>query len=809
MRVQGTYQGMEILEGDIDFRVGMEPSKGWVTVLLSEMGGKLPTQVDAESMREQWNRKNRANPQIKASWRGSGDVDTFTTTFGATPPKGGNKLAGIWGDLVLQTFSGAAAGAQTEVKLENWFWLEAVIQHQHIKDGNQFNPTGDAVVRIELADERVLWDLGGSVQGRRNWVINDIEDSVAGKILEWDAVIENPQKVKELAAAVTEKDSSRPVLDPRTIWKFKVPYSVAMLVQECCENLPGPPKVAFPDSKKLLKLTPLSIDWKKATLAKTALDDMLTRYNLVLAPDYNKGFQIYERGESARAAGGGVLNAFSLEAELMGEEAIPNGTASLQLKPMAVEIIGERIIEEIACPHWVMVVKDDGIQTGHDQSGFARKVGRWVKAEEYLKDIGYSMEAASISLMANYDMHNSKVYDDIPEENKEKKEKIKATLRKHLFKSFMVAPSESTGGATVTSDTGVNGFRNFLPMILKRVGSVSHALNMPNMAIGREFTVFCDGWTPEKIRTVGQGPFYGNVPMEQVDADDIAQVDHKMGVITFREPRGSLAYLDKYNFSGSSGLVETILRETYDLFKNQASQLAGKLQQEFDTYLYRLPNRDYFDSTAAIRRAMNEFLRETAKADIPDAETMEISKKNLDATVARVIQNHKESLPLIGIGTPGGQQQFNLSEFKLIEPRILAIWGWERNFGRSDDYYRYITGVDTACPAFPLEVKGLVQYIDITGATNKPVLDVLAKISAEEFLEKRDKAIEGGMLRWAGFYPIALSGVVPEVSWRFSRETPEAETITHVNTYQHGIKGRPAALTTWTVYQKPLPKVGR
>lgn len=813
MHVRGTYQGMEILDGEFSLRVGVEPSRGWIRVALSEMGGKLPTAVDSESMRQQFNRRKKPNPQVKASWK-AGGVDTQTTTSGEFPPGGKNALAGIWGDLVLETFSGISDQASTKVVLKNIFWLEAVIEQKDMGGGGDQFSDGEAIVRIELADERVLWELGGSVFGHRNRTLNDISDSVAGKILEWDPAIEKPTAVKELAAAVTEKDTSRPVLDPRSLFRLKTPYLLAHLITDCLENLPGPPKVALPASGKVLKTTPYNIDWRAATLAKTALEDLLNRYNLVMAPDYNGGFQVYERGESARREGGGILNPFGeIATELWNEKSFPSGSASLQLKPLAIEVVGAPIVEEIACPHWMMVIKDDGIQTGHDQSGFVRKVGRWVKADEYLKDINYSMEAASISLMANFDMHASKVYDDIPIQDKEQKEKVKATLRKHLFKSFMVAPSEATGGTQVLADSGVNGFRNFLPMILKRVGSMSHGLNMPNMAIGRDFTVYCDGWTPERIRSVGTGPFYGNLPLEQVDMDDIAHVDAKAGVITFKEPRGSLAFLDKYVFTGSSGLVQAIIEETYGLWKDNATALAGKLQEQFDSFFYKFNGLgDYTDLTSTVRSAMNEYCRETAKIDIPDAETMAIAKKNISAAGARVVQKYKESVPLPGFlpGQIGNIHNFNLSEFKLVQPRILAIWGWERNFGRSDDYYRYVTGVDTGAPAFPLEVKSLVQFIDITGATNKPVLDVLAKMNAEEYLEKRDKALEGATIKAAGFHPVAPSGVIPEVAWRFSQQDgPEAETEVHVNRYQHGIRGRMAALATWSAFQKPLPKVSR
>lgn len=815
MHIKGTYQGMEILDGEFSFRVGVEPSRGWIRVLLSEMGGKLPTQVDADQMREQFNRKNIENPQIQASWQPIGQVtDTLSTVAGQPPPQGKNKLAGIWGDLVLSTQS-TGGGDGTSVTLQNIFWLEAVIEEQDLGQGGDQFAGGEGVVRIELADERVLWDLGGFLMGRRNFCLNDISDSVAGKILEWDPAIENPTAIRDIAAATTEKDTSRPILDPKTIFNFKTPYLLAQMLLECCEMLPGPPRFTLPDSGKVMKIGPYNVDYEGATLAKKCLEDLLNRYNLILAPDYNGGFQIYDRGESARSAGGGIADPFSgVAREFMSDKSIPSGSVSLQITPLAVEVVGERVIEEIACPHWTMVVKDDGIETGTDTSAFARKVGHWVLAEEYVKNFNYTLEQASLSLMANYEMHSSKVYDDIPITDKEKKEKIKATLRKHLFKSFMVSPLEGgePGQTKAASPIGVNQFRAFLPMILKRAGSMSHALNMPNMAIGRDFTLYCDGWTPDRIRRVGQGPFYGNVPLEQVDMDDLVHIDPKYGVITFKEPRGSLAFLDKYSFGSGSGLVQAVIEQTYGLWKDKASALAGKVQEQFDTFLYKMgENRSYYDTTSAIRLAMNEFMREVAKIEIPDAATLEISKRNIGVASANVIQNFKESLPILGLnpGQGGSVQNFNLSEMKLVTPRILGIWGWERNFGRSDDYYRYRTGLDPGSPPFPLKVPNLRQYIDITGATNKGVLDILAKMNADEYLEKRTSALEGATLKWAGFHPIALSGTIPEVAWRFSNQTGEAETETHVNRYQHGIKGRPAAVATWTAFQKPLPKVGR
>jgi hypothetical protein len=98
------------------------------------------------------------------------------------------------------------------------------------------------------------------------------------------------------------------------------------------------------------------------------------------------------------------------------------------------------------------------------------------------------------------------------------------------------------------------------------------------------------------------------------------------------------------------------------------------------------------------------------------------------------------------------------------------------------------------------------QFVDITGATNKNVLDVLAQMQVDNFLETREKAIAGSTIKSAGFWPVGLSGNIPEVAWRMSVQTADAETETHVDRYQHGIKGRPAATATWTAFQKPLPR---
>lgn len=798
MKVRGTYQDIPLLDGEFSLRDGFEPSRGWVRVLLSDLGGKLPTVAGIDEMRQQFNRLHRDKPKVAASWNPGNDVDTTTTNVGAPPPSGKNSLGGLWGDLIFETYD----GAETQVHLQNIFWIEAAIEDNDLGD------SGDAIVRIDICDERLLWDMGGYVTGWRNRTLNDIDHSVSGKILEWDPAVENPTAIQDMAAATTAKDTSRPILDPLTIYKQQTPYTLLNMLSECAQALPGPPRVAFPFSGKLYTKTAYNVNWKGGTPAKRAMEDLFNKYNLILSPDYNGGYQVYERGEAARGEGGGILDPFgNIPTELRTDKTFVEGAVAVQMKPLCIEVVGDKIVEEIACPHWVMVVKDDGIETG-DSSGYTKRVSAWVKADDYLQSIGYSMDKAAASLMANYEMHQSKVYDDVPVDSKEQKEKVKATLRKHLFKSFMVSPIIGGGGSPGSTTTGTpNGFRQFLPMILRRVGSMSHALNMPNMAIGRDFTVYCDGWTPQQFRAIGQGPMYDNVDLEQVDMDDISHVDQKFGVITFKEPRGKLAFLSKYALNATSGLVQTVIEQTRKLWSDKAEALAGKLQAEFDQFLYNLKNPNYNDVTFAIRDAMNEFLRSDAKITIDEAQNLNINDKNLTALGARIAQNYKESMPLFGLGQQGNQNDFNLSEYTLVEPRILAIWGWERNYGRTDDWYRFRTGVDTACPPFVLDVPDLHQFVDVTGATNKPVLDTLAQIYADEYLEKRDKAIVGFTMRWVGFWPVAISGNTPEVSWRMSVQEGEAETESHVDRYQHGIKGRPAAVATWTAFQKPIPKV--
>jgi hypothetical protein len=797
MIVKGTYQGIPLIDWEFSLRGGWEPSRGWCRCFLSDLGGTIPKNASISSLLEQFDKKDKKREQADNDSTFNSDPHTkpgktVVGTETGPSPGGRAKLSGPWGDLILEAEKTSDSDPKsTKIKLSNIFWIEAVTEA--VDSGAR-----DAIVRIELADERILWGLGGYVFGDRNKILNDMEDVFRGNLFEWEASVQNPAKVNDISDFQAGRESARPVLDRSTIKHFKTPYTLFDLVVHCLQKLPGPPKTGG-FSQKTTKIAPPNVSWGPGSLAKDAGRDLLDKYNMVIAPTYNDTFDVYERGEEAFGAAPGAAGLGQLEIHNPGEvpsDSIPEGqlfrdSATLDLRPLSVEIIGDRIVEEVACPSWLMVMRSDG--TAEDR-GLSR-AGEWVDAIDLLDAWGYSLSAATFSLMANYDTLDSRAFEDCPpqgddEASKELRNKRKRILRQHLYKSFMV--------------TGP--MRRFLPMMKKRAEPLTRGKLPPKMGFTRDAQFYSDAWVPDPNREIDKASLFGNIPLAPVSEEDVASLDRKDGVVTFKNVMGSLTLRSNFAFR-DPGLLGGIF-EISRLFSVNADALMGQIEQHIDSAIENFVDsgkRGWFSDRGFVRRALQEFMRQNAKWLIElTPEELEVDPKTLKAIVSKIAPHVVSSIPLGDSGFKNNAELHNISECTLIEPRIVGIWGWEKNWGRADDYYRFRSGKHPEQPAFPIKVEGLRQYVSIDGTTNKDALDRIAEISANEYLAKNERPLSGTTMTIVGFHKVLVSGQVPEVTFKGSIESPDATTEFVFNRFQHGIAGRPPAYATWTVFQKPI-----
>lgn len=833
-KVSGDYQGIPILDGEFSFRTGFEPSRGWIRVRLQDLPGEsLPLGVDIAELVKIFKKDAPGQKVSKmgTSWsRSSTTAKNPTFAFRGVPtPEQGVGLSLPWGKLTMETDASDNKPASKMI-IPNIFWVEAVVEKSENLEalGIAFPfAKPRAVVRIELADERLIWDMGGYVWGDRNLVINEAAGrAIAGKVYEWEAQVAAPGKVRRLETQNIQRKTVNPIFDPDSIIGGNVQGNSAdnqtvrawvlfELIDECKEAIPGPPKFGQ-FTQKITSIAPFNVRWGGGVLGKAAAEDLFNRFNLVLAPNFDGGFEIYERGEKA-------FNPIELEKQFPGDvdpvfEFFENGfrnSSALQIRPLSVEVIGARIIEEIMCPEWINVIKGDGQvdvspSDGADSDTLLQQQNRYYPMVDVLASWGYSRNQASNSLLANWDKRQSKAFSDCPPGGedpaaKELRGKRQRLLQRHFLKSFMVGEE----------------FRRFLPIKRSRAEIVSNALNLPNLSLARDATFMCDGWRPDTIRQVGQTVLWKNIPLEPVDIKEI-DVDEAAGVITFKEPRGvpildtSITFLDG---SAESELFLLLAKNTWDA---DVQDTVAKLKGTIDNIIYKpptitgpgfVPVQKYNDVFFKAREEFNRFIREQVKMAIHpaiqhqyDAATL----KKINATgLDRDLEFVEERISRLENFVNGAIERFNLTEFLMIEPRIVGIWGWDRRFGRQDDYYRFRSGVKPEAPAFPLLNPELVQWISITGETNRAALDLHSETIIKEYLEKREKPLSGDAFGFIGFHAIKLSGEVPEVTFKISLQEPDATTETVVNQFQHGIGGRGPATATWTSFFKPVPTVRR
>lgn len=814
---KGSYQGIPILDGEFSHRSGFEAGRGWVTVLLSDLGGSLPKSKYLKQLKAFFNR-SQARDVDKAGVQKSFDpnfnmgthgVDTGTTTSTKPPPAGAQGLRGPYGDLVFElTDSQFGSDVSKPVTLKNIFWVEAVIEAVDAVDPSR------AIVRIELADERIVWEMGGYVQGRYNMTLNkvhygknpDLSGNAIGQLLQWDPVTLKLTNTKEMNQALIDGDAFRPIMDPDTLIKidsktFRM-WSLSTLILHIAQELPGPPELRI-ISSGVGKEVPLNNDWGAATPAKQALADIFKRYDLILAPSYeNSVFYIYDRVQSARPGNKeNISEESSIPEKYRSENYLEEKSISLQLEPLSVEVVGERIIEEIQCPCWTMVIKDTGFV--EKSNGMLGREGQWVPVQTFCDNYGLDFTLLSRSVMANWDKDKSSIFEKVVPGKKDatgsyneddaKRKLIISALHSHLFKSYMVS----------------GAYRKFLPMILKRAEGGSHALNMDNICLTRGARFFCDGWSPSIERNLTEAALFHNHAIEPLEASDIASIDEKEGVITFKEPMGSVVYSPSFAFIGAS--EESFENTIINTFKKDADKLALEIQSIVERTMYNVgrEGRVFSDATSIIRDKMNKFMVANCKFFNEPFKKLRLNAKNIEL-ISESLSPVKQEQVIGKYGRPGTKEAVNISECRLLEPRIIGIWSWERNYGRSDDFYRYRAGECPEASPFPIKVGGLTQFIAANGATNKKFLDTLAKAQAERYLLRKEEPIAGGQYHFVGFWPLVVCGTRPEVVFKISlQQPPTAETISVKNRFVHGIDGRAPSVSTWSGHQKPLPKMGQ
>ncbi len=607
----------------------METGRGWVRVLKSAITDgedKLPKTANLEQLRDFWVKNSLNGTKIDFAkettsfelsfQQGLGGSSTISGVNRSKPPPGFESLFGPWGNLEFETLEGDGYSA-TKVQFHSIFWVEAQIEDTSVVQ-NELG-ISEEVVRIELADERILWGMGGYVTGSRNRTINDVSEAIGfGKILQWDPSFTNPSKVNDISDDIAKADRSRPILDPFTIHRnpktlvAERPHTTIELLLDASFDMAGFTTFFDLHAKGLRKTIMMNVEYGGATLSKKAFADIVNRYNLIIARPYLAFWGIYNRGQKAIKVGSGPeLASFDdIPKEFRSEKVPVSPGLTMNLAPVSVEIVGDKIIEEVMCPVWTMVMQDDGF-------GPSGKVGTWLPAIDLLAAWGIDFTAASRAILASYDKGESRAFDGLFTDPKSPTAiRRKKIMRDHFFKSFMVGPGP---------------VRHFLPMITKRAQGATHALNFKNMAIQRDAIFYVDGFTPAAIRQIGISALWENSDMGQLPAEDIKSIDEKVGVITFREPMGKVSYR-RGDFSFISEGGPPIPEELHIVeFKALGEELNDRIAEAFDTEAFRSSaekGRQYRDDQAVIRKAMRRFLEDNGVSEF-EKEDREIFLNNI------------------------------------------------------------------------------------------------------------------------------------------------------------------------------------
>lgn len=839
--VAGTYQDMPILEGEFDFKAGLEPGRGIIRVLLDPLPQDFDlTKIQLEQVKKLFDRsggKLIGPADVGTTWLPSREGTKATVVADDSrriPPQNKN-LQGPFGQLVFSSDQEFDIPASKIPPLNNIFWIDATLEgidSKVVAPGG--GPVGAgvvakerAIIRLEIVDERIIWGMGGYVFGSRNVILNEASgDSLESKIYEWRPTVADIAKVQEFKTDTEQRTGIRPLMDPRTIREGPISegaapklWSLFDLIVQCLDHVPGPPVRGF-ITGKAGTITPFNVNWGPGILARDALRDLLTRFNMVLTFDYDGKVNIYERGEKAVAGivgpgGPVIIDPDTINKKFWSEENERKLSSSLQITPFAVEVIGKRIREEVMCPLWQHVIKGDGKVdifpgVGTTPQSLLKQAGRWYRMSDVLASWGYSFDAAARSIMANFDKKESAMFSDVPPQGnaqatKEIRGKRQGLLRQHFMRSFMV----------------FGAFRTFLPMITKRAEPRVGALNLPRLSIARDAVFYTDGWRPNQLRFVGSDTLFDNFPLEPVDPTDISRIDERAGVITFREPMGIPVYRTEFRFFDGSVSPENFLVAAKVAWNQDVETFRAELQEVIDRNVYIKPpftsatvsGNFFIDRFESGRIAARKFLERRVPAIqkvlrdlkvIGDSNIQSGAQAAGDQFLFGSQTQVEEEIANLSAFVTGALERFNLSEFRLEEPRILGIWTWERNTGNWDDYYRLRIGVDPQMPAFPVRNENLVQYVTYNGETNKRALDFLAKQTAEEFLDKRQKALAGRDFLFAGFHPILPSGQIPQVTFKISlQDPPDGTTETVVEKYNRGIAGSRPAIATWPADRTP------
>lgn len=877
-KIKCTYQGIPCIDGDFSLRVGVEPSTGWIR-FISTPGEFVHPSLDMDLVKQFFRSGGAgggdAKKHVAAAWEAARDRSPSrgpgkTTTRPRGEPTGKNQLKHPWGSLVLETEAGDGHEA-TKTVLHNIFWIDATVDEYGKPSKEDGIPDGYIVVKVILADERILWGMGGYVALNRNVTLNETGmreygESTAGDFIVWSAEMNRPNRAKRLSRDDT-REGGRPILDPKSLIggaeaMFKDErggasnprmHTAADLITECFARLPGAPRldsaagVAAADgymTEDAKTATQFNVMWGRGVLSKTALNDTLQKHNLILVPEYGGlygggTFSVYKKAEPRDSksvdAGMRIVNKpGSISSKLASFRNGKIQSLEMDMRPMAVEVIGDRVHEEIMCPSWRMVIKNDGVDAGGraETDPLLQGEGRWVDAEQYLAKLNTTIDQCGQSLMANWDKRNSGAFDFIPPAGagpaRSLREKRKSLLRSHLFRSFMVS----------------GPFRQYLPMLKGRAVPLSHALNLPDVEPAPQLSIMSDGWTPSKARELGDN-FLLKIPLMPVSLSDLSHIDYENGVITFKEPMGTPIYV----FAIPPGLEGTVFDTLRREWKDERISLEGKMQQIIDGVIYAKTSggkeRTFDDVTATIRKYMTDFMREILakqineeldlaweplmqtwqgyynlfkmahgiyvnSATIKEAETA-FAYGELDKIAAQLKEMMRttrfEGMSITQEGVTQAGELFNISEFMLIPPRIVGIWAWARNYGREDDWYRFRYGDDPGAIAFPLRKDRMRQFVSLDGSTNKGALDLQSAMIVGSYLEGNRKPLRGEVNEWAGFHPVGLSGSVHDVNFRFSLQGADAVTTVNSNRFAVPIEGKQPAVSTWSIFNSRFVKL--
>lgn len=247
MSIRITYQNKTCASCSISRSVGVMPDSGWIELLLEDRKGL----------------QEFAFPKNKYIQRPKGieDLEYPLTTSPRDPypikiymhPSPPTKGFALFGDLEISW--ALLDGIEQTMILEHIFTSQRGINETRRDESSE-----ESTVRVEIVDERILWQDRGVVKGDRNCKVS------ANGIVIGDTLYH-----------------------PDTLKDGKELYTIKELIEECVKNLPHPQGMdhEYPieefQQDGIKNRIPADIEWGGGRVAAEALDELLVRYGLVLA----------------------------------------------------------------------------------------------------------------------------------------------------------------------------------------------------------------------------------------------------------------------------------------------------------------------------------------------------------------------------------------------------------------------------------------------------------------------------------------------------------------------------------------------